>query len=137
MSDLAMFSDWNEALSAVVTHLGGSKKVGTMLRPEWKDRPEAASQWLRDCLNPAKAERFNPEQVFLLLKLARESNYHAAKHWFDAELGYEQGKPLDAQNEAAKLQRQVVEASRILKDSLDRLERLTNSPLAVVTGKAA
>ena len=127
MTDLAMFADFNEALAGAVNALGGSKKVGTILRPEWKDRPEAASQWLRDCLNAAKPEKLHQDQILMLLRLAKAADYHATKHWIDAEVGYEQGKPISPMNEAAKLQRQVIEAAHILKESLAKLEKLTQA----------
>lgn len=131
-----MFTDWNDALVAVVHALGGFKKVGVMLRPELEEKPVAAAQWLRDCLNPEKPERLNPDQVFLLLRLARAEAYHAAKHWMDAELGYEQGRPLSKQDEAARLTQHCADLARDLRTSIDRLERLSQSPLASVS-KAA
>lgn len=52
---LPIFSDWNEALDAVVHALGGFKKVGVMLRPElgaapiwcanYERSPSASSGW--------------------------------------------------------------------------------------------
>lgn len=131
-----MFTDWNDALDAVVQALGGYKKVGVMLRPELEEKATAAAQWLRDCLNPEKPERLNPDQVFLLLRLARAEGYHAAKHWMDAELGYEQGRPLKPQDEAADLTRHCADLARDLRTSIDRLERLSQPPLASVS-KAA
>lgn len=133
---LPMFTDWNDALDAVVQALGGYKRVGTLLRPELAEKPVAAAQWLRDCLNPDRAERLNPDQVFLLLRLARAEGYHAAKHWMDAELGYEQGRPLKPQDEAADLTRHCADLARELRTSIDRLERLSQPPLASVS-KAA
>lgn len=133
MSDtLALFVDWNDALGGVVLALGGYKKVGTLLRPELKDKPESAGQWLRDCLNQEKRERLNPDQVFMLLRLARAENYHAAKHWMDGELGYEQGRPLSPKDEGINLARHCADLARELKTSIDRLERLSQSPLQSV-----
>lgn len=138
MSDaLPLFTDWNEALDAVVHALGGFKKVGTMLRPELEQKPGAAAQWLRDCLNAERAERLNPDQVFMLLRLARAAGYHAAKHWMDAELGYEQGRPLKPEDEVATLQERGVDLARELRTITERLERITLPPLAAVSSKAA
>lgn len=129
---LPLFSDWNEALDAVCQHLGGYKKVGVLLRPELEQKPLAAAQWIRDCLNPEKAERMNPDQVFLLLRLARAGDYHAAKHWMDAELGYEQGRPLSPKDEAVHLTQHCATLARELRTSIERLERLSQAPLASV-----
>lgn len=133
---LPMFADWNEALDGVVHALGGFKKVGVLLRPELSEKPIAAAQWLRDCLNQDKPERLNPDQVFMLLRCARAADYHAAKHWMDAELGYEQGRPLKPEDEAATLQQRAVDLVREMRTITERLERLALPPLAAVS-KAA
>lgn len=130
---LPIFSDWNDAITGVVHALGGYKKVGVTLRPELSEKPVAAAQWLRDCLNPDRAERLNPDQVFMLLRLARSANYHAAKHWMDAELGYEQGRPLKPEDEAGSLQQRGADLVRELRTITERLERLSQPPLAAVS----
>jgi hypothetical protein len=132
MDVLPVFADWNDALDGVVHALGGYKRVGTMLRPEWQGRPEAASQWLRDCLNSEKRERLDPDQVLMLLRLAREAGFHAAKFWLDAEIGYQRGEPLSPQDERAQLQRQYIECVHLARDITDRMERLARSPLQAV-----
>jgi hypothetical protein len=129
-SPLALFTDWNDALDGVVHAVGGYKAVGVMLRPELESKPEGAAQWLRDCLNAEKRERLNPDQVFMLLRLARQANYHAAKHWLDAELQYEQSKPINPTDEAINLQQRGAELVRELRVVCDRFERLNQVPPA-------
>lgn len=131
---LALFADWNDALTGVVHALGGHKKVGVLLRPELAAEPQRAGQWLRDCLNPEKRERLDPEQVFMLMRLARADGYHAAKHWMDSELGYEQGRPLKPADEAATLQQRGADLVRELRAITERLERLSAPPLAAING---
>lgn len=135
-NSLAIFSDWNDAITGIVHALGGFKKVGVRLRPEYEAKPDQAAQWLRDCLNPDKRERLNPDQVFMLMRLARELGYHAAKHWMDAELGYEQGRPLDPVDEVVRLQVRGAELARELRGIVDRMERLSTPPLASVRSAA-
>src|SRR5258708_37889344 len=106
MDQLPVFADWNDALDGVVHALGGYKKVGTLLRPEWQARPEAASQWLRDCLNAEKRERLDPDQVLMLLRLAREAGYHAAEFWLAARIGYQRREAPHPRRERAQLQPQ-------------------------------
>lgn len=132
-NDLAMFSDFDDALSGAVMALGGWKKVGCLLRPELAPKPDIAAQWVRDCLNPDKRERLNPHQLLLLMRLGREAGYHATKYWLDAELGYEQGSPLDPRDEAAKLQRDFIAAIQLSKALAEKMERLTQSPLKAVS----
>jgi hypothetical protein len=131
-NELAMFADFDDALSGAVMALGGWKKVGCLLRPELAPKPDIAAQWVRDCLNPDKRERLNPHQLLLLLRLAREAGYHAAKHWLDSELGYEQGRPLDPTDEQAQLQRDFIAAVQTSKRIAERIERLTQPPLQAV-----
>lgn len=133
---LPLFSDWNDALSAVIHALGGFKKVAVVLRPELAEKPESAGQWLRDCLNSEKRERMNPDQVFMLLRLARQKDYHAAKFWMDAELGYEQGRPLSPKEEAANLVHRCHELAHDLRSSIDRLERISKPVLSAVDSAA-
>ncbi len=131
-NELAMFADLDDAISGAVVALGGWKKVGCLLRPELGAKPDLAAQWMRDCLNTEKRERLNPHQVLHLLKLAREAGYHAAKHWLDSELGYEQGRPLNPADEQAKLQRDFIAAVQAAKHLGDRLEKLTQPQLQAV-----
>jgi hypothetical protein len=135
--DLAVFADWNDALTGIVHALGGFKKVGVRLRPELEVKPEQASQWLRDCFNPEKRERLNPDQVLMLMRLARASGWHAAKHWLDAELGYEQGRALDPVDEALDLNRRIETNLSEMRQLVARLERLGKSPVQNIGGAAS
>ena len=85
------------------TRWAGFKRAGLELRPELQTKHEAAAQWLRDCLNAEKRDRLSPDQVLYLLRRAREINFHAAKYWFDSELGYQQGPPIAPRDELATL----------------------------------
>lgn len=136
-NDLAVFADWNDALTAIVHALGGFKKVGVRLRPELETKAEQASQWLRDCFNPEKRERLNPDQVFMLMRLARKAGYHAAKHWMDAELGYEQGRALDPVDEALDLSRRVETNLNEMRQLVARFERLAATPVQSIGGNVA
>ncbi|MBV5337558.1 MAG: hypothetical protein J0653_06325, partial [Deltaproteobacteria bacterium] len=64
-----------DALRDVVQALGGTKKVGQMIRPE--KTVEDAQRWINDCLNTDRREKFDPEQVFWLLKEGRKIGCHA------------------------------------------------------------
>jgi hypothetical protein len=134
-NSLALFQDMNDAPTASVHALGGFKDVGVALRPELAGRPQTAAQWLRDCFNPEKREKLSPEQLMHLLRLAREGNYHAAKHWIDGETGYAAADPLDPRDELADLQRQFIEAVHISRDIADKIDRLARSPLKAVAGE--
>lgn len=101
------FENVNDALQAAVKALGGYKKVGPRLRPELGD--EAAGNWLRDCLNPARREKLSPEQVVWLLRTAREAGYHAAMHYVAFDTGYK-AQPVDPQTQETELQERFIAA---------------------------
>lgn len=136
-NDLAIFSDLNDALTSVAHALGGYKKVGVMLRPELETKAEAASQWLRDCLNPDKRERLTPEQTLHLLRLAREADYHAAKHWFDAEVGYEPSRPIDLDAKEDLVVSVIEKASDTLNKAIVTLERIRAAKASAPTVRLA
>jgi len=134
-ASLVLFQDVNDALTAAIHAIGGFKKVGIALRPELEVRPQQAAQWLRDCLNQDKRERLHPDQVMHLLRMAREGNYHAAKHWIDGQTGYSESTPLDPRDELAQLQGRFIEAVHMSRDIADKIERLARSPLKAVAGE--
>lgn len=128
---LPLYEDTLDMLSDLVRQLGGPKKVGPMLRGSSLPGDQA-SQWVRDCLNRERREKFDPEQVLQLLRAARDIGFHAGKHWFDAELGYEQGRALTPKDEAAGIQQRIDGNLAELRGLVSRLERLGQSPLKVV-----
>lgn len=119
----ALFSeDIHDALKDVIRTLGGTKSVGAQLRPELTS--DAAGAWLKDCLNPERRERLDPEQVLWLLRKGKEAGCHSAMHFICDEAGYGRPVPLDPKDEAAELNRQLLRGMRELRAGLDRLERL-------------
>ena len=132
-ASLALYEDALDMLADLVRQLGGPKKVGPALRGASVPL-ETAAQWVRDCLNRDRRERFDPEQFLHILRLAREADIHSGKWWLDAELGYELGKPLNPRDQIAQLQREFIESVHSLRDQADRIERLARSPLRDVSG---
>jgi len=119
----ALFTeDINDAIRDVVRALGGNKEVGHRLRPEMP--ANEAGTWLKDCLNPARRERLNPEQVVWLLREGRKVGCHSAMHFIADEAGYLRPVPMEPKDEAAELQRQYIEAVRLQKRLADRMERV-------------
>lgn len=131
-NSLPLFQDMNDALTAAIHAVGGFKKIGLALRPELDGRSQQAAQWLRDCLNQEKREKLSPEQLMHLLRLAREGNYHAAKHWIDGEAGYTESVPLRPEDALAELQRKFIAAVHMSHDVAEKIERLARSPLQAV-----
>ena len=119
---MADFESLNDALIGAVKALGGSKTVGAML---WPDKaPDAAQRALLDCLNPDRPAHLSPDQLLYVLRLARQRSHHDALGWILDNLGYQPTTPKAPVDEAAELQRQFVEATRMMGAIADRLARL-------------
>lgn len=109
------------AIQTVVMALGGSKKVGTGL---WPDKPaDKAGELLNNCLNRTRPEKLDPEQVLFIAREGRKTGCHAIADYSAADTGY-RFMPIEPEDEKAELERQVVNASRLLHDVIGRLERL-------------
>lgn len=122
---------FNEALVGAVKVLGGSKMVGCLLWPE--KAPDAAQRLLLDCLNDDRPAHLTPEHVLLILRLARQRGHHEAVAWLLENLGYAPPQPVEPRDEAAELQRQFIEASRMMSQLASRIERL-QVPAAAAPG---
>jgi hypothetical protein len=126
MTEDQLFSeDINDALRDVIRALGGMKAVAARLRPELGT--EAAAGWLKDCLNPSRRERLNPEQVLWLLREGRKVGCHSLMNYLCDEASYCRAQPLEPHDEAAELRRQVVASVKHFEGLVKRLERLNGS----------
>jgi hypothetical protein len=129
MDQPKLFSeDIYDALGDVVRALGGTKAVGKLLRGDAMPADEAG-RWVKDCLNPNRRERFDPDQVLFLLKKGKGIGCHSAMHFLCDEAGYARPAPLDPKDELAQLQRQFIDAVHGVQAMGERLERLTRPPL--------
>jgi hypothetical protein len=115
-----------DALRECIAVCGGTKVVGAKLWPE-KD-PDQAGRHLADCLNDAKRERLSPEQVLLVLRLARAKGCHAGMLYLSRELGYSDPQPVEPEDEKAQLQREYIEAARTMAKLSARIESLDGRP---------
>lgn len=117
-------STLNTVLIDCVRAAGGSKKVGPALWPE--KTPEQAQRALLDCLNEDRPAHLKPEQVLLVLRLARAAGYHAGVGWVLDALGYAPTTPLQRADEAAELQRQFLAAQAQMADMLRHMQALAS-----------
>lgn len=111
-----------DALREVVGALGGSKKVGPLLRST--KTPEEAARFINDCLNPDRRERFDPDDVLYLLRAGRAAGCHAAANYIMREAGYADPIPVEPEDERARAQRDFEIAVKALGTVTDRLARL-------------
>jgi hypothetical protein len=113
--------DFLDALKTCVQALGGAKKVGPMLRPEWEDEPDKASRWLLACLNSSRDERLTYEQTFKVMREAKKIGCHSAMFYITQLVGYSEPMPIDPEDEKAKLQREFIAASKVMEQIAARL----------------
>lgn len=128
MPDTHKPETFSEALIECVKALGGSKKVGLLMKPS---KPlEESSRWVRDCLNPERRERFDPDEVIWLLREARRVGCHVAMHYLADEAGYSHPSPVEPADEAAELQRAFIESVRLQQQLVERLTEMGANPMA-------
>jgi len=105
-----------DALGAAVQAAGGAKRVASELWPAVD--PTSATARLRACLNPEHAQKLCPEELLMLLKLARDAGDHSVMEFLGRKLGCEVKalKPEEAKKRAKRARRLA------LLDELKRLE---------------
>lgn len=118
---LAIFEDEQDAIRTLIQEIGGFKVVGHSLRPDLT--PDRAGNWLRDCMNPERAERLQPSQLFHLLKMGREKGSHSATEFILRNIGYAV-TPLEPEDEKARLQREYIEAVSVLRRLTDQIGKV-------------
>ncbi len=111
----------NDALIDAVKALGGSKQVGPLLWPE--KTPDGAQRLLLACLNEDRSERLSPDQVLMVLRMARAKGHHSAIAYILNDLGYSPTQPVEPRDESAELQRQFMESVRMQAVIVERMER--------------
>ncbi|MEW8119885.1 MAG: hypothetical protein AB2792_22210 [Candidatus Thiodiazotropha sp.] len=123
MTQVELFhEDIYEALRTCIGALGGAKKVGVLLRPEMA--ADKAGNWLNDCLNTAKRDKLDIEQVLYILKEARKVGCHAAMFFIADDCDYRRPEPIEPNNEIAELQKQSIEAVNRLEGLVKRMKHM-------------
>lgn len=121
-----MIESVNDALIACVKACGGSKQVGPRLWPE--KTPDAAQRMLLDCLNDDRPQHLNPEQVMLVLRMARDKGFHAGMDFIVSALSYAPTTPVEPEDERAALQRQFLQGVETMSKLAARLEKMGPPP---------
>jgi hypothetical protein len=105
-----------DALAADIAAIGGVKKAAPLL---WPNNSDAAGR-MRACLSPDHAQKFDPEEVLAIKRLARDCGSTATVTFESQQLGYrfEWTAPEDEQ---AKLMRDFITSVRELKSIETRM----------------
>lgn len=132
MTEIAAYDGIYDALKGAVRALGGAKKAGPLLRRECHH----AEGWLLNCLNADHAQKLDPEQVILLLKLAQEAGFHDAMHFLEHAAGYQPSAPIALESQLAEALADA-KAARVRFEEKERdLELLVNNPKLLATFRA-
>lgn len=115
----------NGALIECVRACGGSKQVGPQLWPE--KTPDAAQRLLLSSLNEDRPEKLSPEQLALVLRLAKAKGCHAGINALCDALGYSRPQPIEPKDEVAELQKQFIAATEAMQALAARMEVITGN----------
>jgi len=107
------------ALHQCILACGGYKQVGAAIWPN--KAPDAAQRSLLNCLNEDRAERLSPDQVMQVLRMARDKGVHTGMGALCELLSYAAPVPLEPQDEADQLRREVLAMGQQLQATLERL----------------
>lgn len=120
-SELPFYDGIEEALKASINALGGAKAVGSML---FVDKPvDTARDYLLACVNPARNEKLDYNQLIFIFRAAKHKGFHAGFDYFAKECEYE-ARPVTKAEEIDRVTSVIEAASKALSNGLATLERL-------------
>lgn len=123
------YEDVFDVARAAVQAVGGAKLVAGRI---WPHMPIAEAQRkLLDCLNRERPEKLCIEEFLAVLKMAREAGFHQAKHWIDADTGYQPSLPTDPKIERDRLADELARAAENFKALTKAAERLLEPALKI------
>lgn len=116
------YNSIEHALKVAIEASGGIQNVAAKMRPDVLR--EAAGKWLSDCLNPARREKLDINEIVSILRMAHEHGFHDAMDYFAAQCGYEGLKPITTEARIAMLEQQYAERAAALDELKHQIEEL-------------
>jgi hypothetical protein len=112
-----------DALRDDVKALGGAKEVGAWFIPE--KSVEAQRNYVNDRISENRRERFQEDQVELIMRRAIDKRGYSAALWHECDvLGVERPKAKDPESERDRAMRSFVAATKSLERSIEEVKRL-------------
>lgn len=111
----------NQVLIDCVKAAGGSAIVGAKMFPE--KTPLSAQRTLLDCLSEDRPAKLSPEQVLLVLRLAREKGCHDGMNFIADDLGYGTPVPIEPRDEVADLMREFNASVEMQSKLADKIQK--------------
>lgn len=110
-----------EAIDEVAKACGGRKQFAAEM---WPSRPvREAHNRFDACLNPERAEKFDPVDLLYIMRRGRKVGCHSLIWFMARDAGYTDPLPVEPEDERAKLQREYIEATRTMQRLASRMER--------------
>lgn len=113
--------DIYDAIRTAVQRLGGFKVVGSAMWPE--KSPDKAGELLANCLNRARPEKLDTEQILYLIREARKVNCHVIVAFINEDAGYAPPTPTEPIDEMAQLQRDYIRSVEVMRQLTEKMER--------------
>lgn len=113
--------DIYEALRTDVMALGGFKRVGAVLWPELA--ADKAGERLNACMDRARREKLDVEQLMLISRMAREMGSYATVFFFAEDCGFSRPTPVDPEDERSRLQKEFIRAVKTLGGLQEQMDR--------------
>ena len=114
------FDDIYQALMADIQALGGSKKIGSVLWPSLK--PDKAGEKVANCANRSHAQKFDLEDMLLVIREARKVGSYATAFFMAGDTGFAQPQPIEPEDEKARLQTEFIQAVKAVQQLSGKLE---------------
>lgn len=136
MEEQLFYDSELDALRDDVNACGGPKDVGAWF---WPDKTvENRRNRVNDRLNGERTERFTDDQKRLIMRRARERRgFSATLSFICDDTGFERPKPKNPKDETLVLIERAGDLARESRRVADALDRLTRSPIAIVTKQGA
>lgn len=119
MNDL-FSTDFRAALSDLCNQVGW-KTCAAELREDMT--ADDAAKWLHNCLDPARAQKLDIDQIETLLRIGRRHNCHVAMQALGEGCGY-RVEAIDIDSERDRTHADIAAMMAAVSEKLERLERL-------------
>lgn len=119
------FDDIYQALMADIQALGGSKTVGSILWPSLK--PDKAGEKVANCANRSHAQKFDLEDMLLIIREARKNGSYATAFFMASDTGFAEPQPIEPEDEKARLQTEFIQAVKAMERLSSKMDRINAS----------
>jgi hypothetical protein len=133
--DFTQYDTPGAAVLRAVEGIGGPKRVGTTLRPDWSNRPDTAAEWIRHCCLELRW-KLGLGQLVWIFHQACLAGAHTGFKAFAHLCGYE-AIPIAVDVQLGEALLRAEAAKREATQAAQDLELITSNPRLLATMRAA